>query len=254
MFIDTHAHYDDESFDSDRDELLRSFLKNEIDKVITIGCDIKTSKASVELSNTYDFVYSAVGFHPHDASDFNDENADFLIKLAKENKKVVAWGEIGLDYHYSEPSKKIQKDAFIKQIEIANSLNLPISIHCRDAIKDTVDILKAYPCKAVFHCYSGSVETMKELVKMGYYISFSGTVSFKNAREIKEVARCVPSDRYFIETDCPYLSPEPNRGKRNSSLNLIHTAQAIADIRGVSIEKVAEETTNNALFFFDKLK
>ncbi len=254
MFIDTHSHYDDSAFDNDRDELLKSFNKSGIDKVITIGCNIETSKASVNLSNKYDFVYAAVGFHPHDASDFNNKNADILIKMAKENKKVVAWGEIGLDYHYSEPSKEIQKEAFIKQIEIANSLKLPVSIHCRDAIKDTVDILKAYPCKAVFHCYSGSVETMKELIKMGYYISFSGTVSFKNAREIKEVAKYAPSDRYLIETDCPYLSPEPNRGKRNSSLNLIHTASAIAQIRGITIEKVAEETTKNALLFFDKLK
>ena len=254
MFTDTHAHYDDDAFDLDRDELLKSFLENKIDRVITIGCDIKTSKAAVELSNKYSFVYSAVGFHPHDALDFNNENADFLIKLAKENEKVVAWGEIGLDYHYPEPSRKVQQEAFIKQIEIANSLNLPVSIHSRDAMKDTVDILKDHPCKGVFHCYSGSVETMKELIKMGYYISFSGTVSFKNANEVKEVAKYVPSDRYLIETDCPYLSPEPNRGKRNSSLNLVYTSGAIAQIRGTSLEQVAEETTKNAIFLFDKLK
>ncbi len=254
MFTDTHAHYDDEAFDSDRNELLKSFLKNKIDRVITIGCNIETSKKSVELANNYDFVYAAVGFHPHDADAFNNKNADILIKMAEENKKVVAWGEIGLDYHYPEPSREIQKEAFIKQIEIANSLKLPVSIHSRDAIKDTVDILKNHSCRGVFHCYSGSVETMKELIKMGYYISFSGTVSFKNAKEIKEVAKYVPSDRYFVETDCPYLSPEPNRGKRNSSLNLIHTVGAIAEIRGIDIKTVAEETTKNALSFFDKLK
>ncbi len=254
MFTDTHAHYDDNAFDNDRDELIKSFLKNGVDRVITIGCDIKTSLSSVALSNKYDFVYSAVGFHPNEADKFDDEAQNLLIKLAKENKKVVAWGEIGLDYHYPEPSKEIQRNAFVKQIEIANSLDLPVSIHCRDAIKDTVDILSLHRCKGVFHCYSGSVETMKEVIKMGYYISFSGTVSFKNAREIKEVAKYVPADRYLIETDCPYLSPEPFRGKRNSSLNLIHTASAIAQIREISVEQVAKETTKNALSFFDKLK
>ncbi len=254
MFIDTHSHYDDKAFDSDRDELLKSLKENEIDRVITIGCDIKTSEDAVILSKKYDFIYAAVGFHPYDADKFDNNAADKLIKMVNENEKIVAWGEIGLDYHYPDYDKKIQQAAFIKQIEIANSLSLPVSIHCRDATKDTVDILKEHRCKGVFHCYSGSYETMKEIIKLGYYISFSGTVSFKNAKALKEVAKYVPSDRYFIETDCPYLSPEPNRGKRNSSLNLIYTAKAIADIRDTDIKTVAKETSENAFRFFTKMK
>lgn len=254
MFIDTHSHYDDEAFDEDRSTLLSTFKENKIDKVITIGCDVESSMASIELSKKYDFMYAAVGFHPNCADRFDNNAADILIKAAKENEKVVAWGEIGLDYHYPEPEKEIQKKVFIKQIEIANSLSLPVSIHCRDAIMDTIEILRNHSCKGVFHCYSGSVETMKELIKMGYYISFAGTVSFKNAKNLKEVAKYVPNDRYLIETDCPYLSPEPYRGKRNSSLNLIHTSAAIAELRGVDVETVASETTKNALAFFEKLR
>ncbi len=254
MFTDTHSHYDDKAFDNDRNELLTSFKANKIDRVITIGCDIETSKNSVKLANEYDFVYASVGFHPNFADKYDDNAEKILIDLTKNNKKVVAWGEIGLDYHYPEPSKEIQAECFVRQIETANKLGLPISIHSRDAMGDTLEIVKNHPFKGVFHCYSGSVETMKELIKMGYYISFSGTVTFKNARNLKEVAKYVPLDRYLIETDCPYLAPEPNRGKRNSSLNLIHTASCLAQLRGISVEQVSLETTNNAnkLFFENK--
>lgn len=254
MFTDTHSHYDDKAFDNDRNELLKSFKANKIDRVITIGCDIETSKNSVMLANEYDFVYASVGFHPNFADKYDDSAEKILIDLAKNNEKVVAWGEIGLDYHYPEPSKEMQAECFVRQIETANKLGLPISIHSRDAMGDTLEIVKNHPFKGVFHCYSGSVETMKELIKMGYYISFAGTVTFKNARNLKEIAKYVPSDRYLIETDCPYLAPEPNRGKRNSSLNLIHTASCLAQLRGISVEQVALETTNNAnkLFFENK--
>lgn len=254
MFIDTHSHYDDEAFDGDRDELLKSFKKNKIDKVISIGCDIETSRNAIELSKKYDFVYASVGFHPNYAHKYDDNAEKILIDFAKNNSKVVAWGEIGLDYHYDVPEKEIQIENFLRQIEVANKLGLPVSVHSRDAMGDTLEIVRNHRFKGVFHCYSGSVETAKELIKMGYYISFAGTVTFKNARNLKEVARYVPSDRYLIETDCPYLSPEPNRGKRNSSLNLIYTAQCLADLRGVSIEAVCEETTKNAeeLFFKNK--
>lgn len=254
MFTDTHSHYDDEAFDNDRNELLKSFKENKIDRVITIGCDVETSKNAVLLANKYDFVYASVGFHPNYAHKYNDETEKILIDLAKNNEKVVAWGEIGLDYHYDEPEKNIQIENFIRQIETANKLGLPISIHSRDAMGDTLEIVKNHPFKGTFHCYSGSVETAKELIKRGYYISFAGTVTFKNAKNLKEVAKYVPADRYLIETDCPYLSPEPNRGKRNSSLNLIHTASCLAELRGVSLEQVAEETTKNATELFFKNK
>lgn len=253
MFTDTHSHYDDEAFDLDRDELLKSFSKNKIDKVISIGCDIETSKNAVELSKKYDFVYASVGFHPNYAHLYDDNAEKILMDLAKNNEKVVAWGEIGLDYHYDEPKKEIQIENFIRQIDVANKIGLPVSVHSRDAMGDTLEIVKNHRFKGVFHCYSGSVETAKELVKMGYYISFAGTVTFKNAKNLKEVAKYVPSDRYLIETDCPYLSPEPYRGKRNSSLNLIYTAQYLADLRGVDLQTVADETTKNAQeLFFNK--
>ena len=244
MIIDSHSHYDDDAFDSDRYEVIESLKDAGVSTVISIGCNIETTKKAHQLSKKYPFIYFTAGFHPEYAEELDDNAVFFLKEMAKE-QKMVAIGEIGLDYHYDTPSREIQKKAFIKQMELAHELNLPISIHCRDAVGDVMEIIRKYPGRGIFHCYSGSAETLKEIVNLGYYISFSGTVTFKNAKNVKESAKIVPSDRYLVETDCPYLSPEPNRGKRNDSRNLVHTLKAIADIRGISYQQALNETCEN---------
>lgn len=245
MIFDSHSHYDDEAFNDDRDEILSSLINNEVGTVVSIGCDEKSSMDAKRLSEKYPFIYFTAGFHPEFAEELNDDALSFLKEIAK-NEKMVAIGEIGLDYHYDAPEREIQKSAFIKQLKLARELDLPVCIHCRDAVGDVMEIIKKYPAKGIFHCYSGSAETAKEILKLGYYISFSGTVTFKNAKNVKETAAAVPSDRYLVETDCPYLSPEPNRGKRNSSVNLVHTLKALAEIRGISYERAVRETEENA--------
>ena len=249
MIIDSHSHYDDERFNDDRSMVLNDLKNHNIEKIINVGYNLSSSKNALELANEYDFIYAAVGFHPSDAKDFNDSVAKQLIELTK-NPKVVAWGEIGLDYHYDNIVKETQKEVFIKQMEIAKELNLPVCIHTRDAMADTLEIVKKYQTKGVFHCYSGSLEIAKELVKIGYYISFSGTVTYKNAKNVKEVAKWIPKDRYLIETDCPYLAPEPVRGKRNDSRNLNYTAAHIAELRNVPVEQVISEATENTKRLF----
>lgn len=245
MIFDSHSHYDDEAFDNDRDEVLGSLLNNGIGTVVSIGCDEKSSMDAKRLSEKYPFIYFTAGFHPEFAEELNDDALSFLKEIAK-NEKMVAIGEIGLDYHYDSPEREIQKSAFIKQLKLSRELDLPVCIHCRDAVGDVMEIIKKYPAKGIFHCYSGSAETAKEILKLGYYISFSGTVTFKNAKNVKETAAAVPNDRYLVETDCPYLSPEPNRGKRNSSVNLVHTLKALSEIRGISYERAVRETEENA--------
>ena len=244
MIIDSHSHYDDEAFDDDRYEVIESLNEAGISSIVSIGCNIETSKKALEFSKKYPFIYFTAGFHPEYAQELDDEAISFLKEMAKE-EKMVAIGEIGLDYHYDTPEREIQKEAFIKQMKLAHSLNLPVNIHCRDAIGDVMDIIRKYPGRGIFHCYSGSVETLKEIVALGYYVSFSGTVTFKNAKNVKESALAVPSDRYLVETDCPYLSPEPKRGKRNDSRNLVHTLKAIAEIRGIAYEQAVRETYEN---------
>ncbi len=249
MIIDSHSHYDDERFSSDREQVLFDLKNHNVEKIINVGYNLESSENAVLLANKYDFIYAAVGFHPSDAKDLTDDAMNRLIELTKD-KKVVAWGEIGLDYHYDNIDKDAQKEAFIKQMKIAKELNLPVSIHTRDAMADTLEIVKKFQTPGVFHCYSGSLEIAKELVKIGYYISFSGTVTYKNAKNVKEVAKWIPSDRYLIETDCPYLAPEPVRGKRNDSRNLNYTAQHIAELRNVSVEQVIRESCENTKRLF----
>lgn len=253
MLFDSHAHLNDERFDEDREELISSLQEKGVDLVVNPGACIKTSIESVELANKYDFIYSAVGVHPHDVGELDETAIDTLRQLATENKKVVAIGEIGLDYYYDNYPREVQKEWFIKQIELANELKLPIIIHDRDAHGDTFEIIKKYKSPeigCVLHCYSGNVELAREYVKMGCYISLSGTVTFKNNKKTKEVAREIPLDRLFIETDSPYMAPTPHRGKRNDPSLVQFVADTIAIEKGVSYETVCEATQENAKKFF----
>ena len=253
MLFDSHAHLNDERFDEDREELISSLQEKGVDLVVNPGACIKTSIESVELANEYGFIYAAVGVHPHDVGELDDSAIDTLRKLATENEKVVAIGEIGLDYYYDNSPREVQKEWFIKQIELANELKLPIIIHDRDAHGDTFEIIKKYKSPeigCVLHCYSGNVELAREYVKMGCYISLSGTVTFKNNKKTKEVAGEIPLDRLFIETDSPYMAPTPHRGKRNDPSLVQFVADTIAVEKGVSYETVCEATKENAKKFF----
>ncbi len=253
MLFDSHAHLNDERFDEDREELISSLQEKGVDLIVNPGADINTSISSIELANKYDFIYAAVGVHPHDVGELDDNAIDTLRQLAIDNKKVVAIGEIGLDYYYDNSPREVQKDWFIKQIELANELKLPIIIHDRDAHGDTFEIIKKYKSPeigCVLHCYSGNVELAREYVKMGCYISLSGTVTFKNNKKTKEVAREIPLDRLFIETDSPYMAPTPHRGKRNDPSLVQFVADTIAIEKGISYEKVCEITKENAKRFF----
>lgn len=251
--IDSHAHYDDSKFDDDRDAILSSLPSKGIEKLINVGCDIEGMEGCISLAEKYDHVYATVGVHPYDAEFLSEEDLEKIKNAALSSKKVVAIGEIGLDYHYDDISKEGQKDGFIKQIRLARELNMPIVIHERDACADTLEILKSenvQDMKAVMHCFSGSVETLKIILKMGLYISLGGVVTFKNAAKTLEVAKYVPLDRLMLETDAPYLAPTPYRGKRNDSTLMHLTAQKIAELRGISFEELEAATTENAKRFF----
>jgi TatD DNase family protein len=254
MFIDSHAHLDDDRFDDDREILIESLRANNIDLVFNIGADIKTSKASVELAKKYDHIYAVVGIHPHDAEDAEDNYLDILRELSLE-EKVVAIGEIGLDFYYDNSPRDIQRKVFKEQLKLAKELNLPVVIHTRDASQETFDILKEAgkdgSLRGIMHCYSGSVEMAKEYIKLGFYISIAGPVTFKNSRVVKDVAKEIPLDKLLIETDCPYLSPEPHRGKRNEPKFVKHTAEKIAEIRGISLEELAKATSENTKRIFN---
>ncbi|WP_024622407.1 TatD family hydrolase [Metaclostridioides mangenotii] len=253
MLFDSHAHLNDERFDEDRDELIKSLRENNVDLVVNPGADIETSKSAVELSNKYDFIYAAVGVHPHDVSELDDSAIETLREMVTKNNKVVAIGEIGLDYYYDHSPREVQKEWFKKQILLANELKLPIIIHDRDAHADTFDIIKEYKSDeigCVLHCYSGSVELAREYIKMGCYISIPGTVTFKNSRKVREVAREITLDKLFIETDSPYMAPEPHRGKRNDPSLVAFVADKIAQEKGISYEEVCERTKENAKIFF----
>ena len=251
MLFDSHAHLNDARFDEDREALIQKLQEEHVDLVLNPGADIETSISSVELANKYDFIYAAVGVHPHDVKDLDDTAIDTLRTLATEN--VVAIGEIGLDYYYDNSPREVQKEWFKKQIELANELKLPIIIHDRDAHGDTFEIIKSTKSPeigCVLHCYSGNVELAREYVKMGCYISISGTVTFKNNKKTKEVVREIPLDRLLIETDSPYMAPTPHRGKRNDPSLVQFVADTIAVEKGISYEKVCEATKENAKKFF----
>jgi len=250
-YFESHAHYDDRRFQQDREALLKDLPVCGIEYVINIGCDLESSCASIELADTYDYIYATVGVHPHELSDMSDSTMSVLRRLAG-HEKVVGLGEFGLDYHYDTHPKAIQKEWFIKQLNLAKELNKPVIIHSREASQDTFDIIqKSGHQKGVIHCYSGNAQMAMDYVKMGYYIGIGGVITFSNAKKMVEVVKAVPLERILIETDSPYLSPNPNRGKRNDSRNLAFIVEKIAEIKGVSPEVVAEISMKNGkkLFF-----
>ncbi|WP_101772554.1 TatD family hydrolase [Peptostreptococcus faecalis] len=253
MLFDSHAHLNDERFDEDRDELIKSLREKDVDLVVNPGADMETSRSAVELSNKYDFIYSAVGVHPHDVSNMTESDLEELKILAKSNDKVVAIGEIGLDYYYDLSPRDKQKYWFIKQIELANELNLPFIVHDRDAHGDTFDIIKKYKAPhtgCVLHSFSASAEMAKEYIKLGCHISIPGTVTFKNNKKTVNVVKETPLEWMFIETDSPYMTPVPYRGKRNDPSMVKYVAQKIALEKGISYEEVCNATKENAKRFF----
>lgn len=248
MIFDSHAHYDDEAFEEDRDLLLSSMQANGIDTIVNVGASIESSGSSLQLAETYDFVYAAVGVHPSDTDELNEENYLELCKLM-DKEKVVAVGEIGLDYYWDTPSRDIQKKWFVRQLNTAVEKNKPVIIHSRDAAADTLDIMKAekpWDQGGVIHCFSYSVEMAREYLNHGFYIGIGGVLTFHNAKKLKEVAEYVPLNQIVLETDCPYLAPVPNRGKRNSSLNLTYVADMLAEIKGIAREEIERVTYENA--------
>lgn len=254
MIFESHAHYDDEAFDEDREELLTSLRENGIDKVINIGASLDSCKRTLQLMKQYSFIYGAMGVHPSETGELNEENFTWLREQCTADK-VVAVGEIGLDYHWPEPEVHVQKLWFEKQMELAREVKLPVIIHSRDAAKDTLDMMHALHAGeigGVIHCYSYTKEMAREYLQMDYYFGIGGVITFKNAKKLKETVEYIPMDRILLETDSPYLAPEPNRGKRNSSLNLSYVAQEIAAIKGISYEEVVETTSKNAERLFLK--
>ncbi len=248
--FDSHAHYDDRRFKEDGHELLKSLPQNGVSHVVNIGCDLPSSRASIELAERYEHVYATVGIHPHSAIDAVPQDLPELEKMIS-HPKVVALGEIGLDYHYDFSPRDVQRKVFAQQMELAERLSVPIVIHEREAFSDCFDIVSQYNIKrGVFHCYSGSVESAKRLVDMGYYLSFTGVITFANARRAIEVIEWIPQDRLLVETDAPYLTPVPFRGKRNDSLKMKHTVEKMAQIRGISFEQAAKITSDNAKRFY----
>ena len=248
MIFDTHAHYDDRQYDEDREILISSLSKAGIGKVVNIGADMASSERALGLAHEYDFIYAAVGVHPSEVEELNDKAIERL-KSWTADEKCVAVGEIGLDYHWPDPSPEIQKKWFVRQLDLAREVHLPVVIHSRDAAKDTMDIMhseRAEEIGGVVHCFSYSKELAKECVDMGFYIGVGGVVTFKNGRKLREVVEEIPMEKILLETDCPYLSPEPHRGERNSSLNLPYVVKAIADIKGISEEEVIRITEDNA--------
>ncbi len=248
MIFETHAHYDDEAFDEDREMLLMSMQENEIGYVVNVGASLSSTQKSIQLAEKYPFVYAAAGVHPSETAELNEENFEWLQEQCR-HKKVVAIGEIGLDYYWKEPAQETQKRWFARQLELAKTIQKPVIIHSRDAAKDTFDMISAHnvgEVGGVVHCFSYSVEMALEYVALGFYIGIGGVVTFKNGRKLKEVVEAVPIERILLETDSPYLAPEPNRGTRNSSFNLPAIAQKIAQIKGMTYDEVVSITEENA--------
>jgi TatD DNase family protein len=260
--IDTHCHLEMDDFDPDREEVIKRAINAGIEAIITIGSDLESNIKGLELSKKYDFIYSSVGIHPHDAKDFTEDIFNQIKKwatpphppLTKEGQrgdKVVAIGETGLDYHYDNSPREIQRQVFMKQLQLAKEVNLPVIVHSREAKKDTLEIIKeSGVSKGVLHCFSGDIDMAEKAIAMGFYISIAGPVTFKNARRPKEIAKAIPDDYLLIETDAPYLAPEPFRGKRNEPAYIVNTARVIAELKGVSLEDIARITTLNAKRIF----
>lgn len=250
MLFDTHAHYDDEQFDNDRDALLSAMPESGVTLIVNAASSLESSEKALKIAEAYSFVYATVGVHPHDAKTMDDTTLTRLEKLTG-HPKVVAVGEIGLDYHYDHSPRDIQQKRFREQLELARTVKLPVIIHEREAPQDVLGILCEFPdVRGVFHCYSGSWETAKILLDKGWYLSFTGVITYKNARRSHEVIEKMPRDRIMIETDCPYLSPEPMRGRRNSSLHLRYTAEKLAELLHISFEEAAALTMENGKRFF----
>lgn len=260
-FFDSHAHYDDEKFDADREDVIKNIYNSGVTKFVSAGYNISSSKFGVQIAHEYPYIYTTVGISPNDVEDTVEKTDNSLQELTKiieqerENNiksKIVGIGEIGLDYYWNSENKEIQKYTFIKQIEIANKFNLPIVIHTREAVMDTIQILKENPVKekGIFHCCPLNRELVKEALKLGFYISFAGPVTFKNSKNADEIIQMVPDDKMLIETDSPYLAPEPVRGRRNNSQNVKYIAEKIATVKNLKIEEIAEITYNNAKNIF----
>ncbi|QIB27787.1 TatD family hydrolase [Caloranaerobacter azorensis] len=253
MLIDSHAHLDDKRFDKDRDKIIKNLKDNDVSIVINPGADLASSIKAVALAEEYENIYAAVGIHPHDAKTMDEDTIEVLKSLLKKDK-VIAVGEIGLDYHYDFSPRDVQKKWFREQIKLAKEFNLPIIVHDREAHKDVYDILREEQdgtLRGVLHCFSGSVEMAKEYIKMGFYISFAGPITFKNAKTSKEVAKAIDINRILIETDSPYLTPHPHRGKRNEPLYVRYVAAMIAELKGMTIEEVARITAENTKKLFN---
>ncbi|MCM3738168.1 TatD family hydrolase [Bacillus cytotoxicus] len=252
MLFDTHSHLNADQFKEDLQEVIARMKEVGVSYTVVVGFDEVTIKKAIELAETYDFIYAAVGWHPVDAIDMTEEHLKWLEELA-DHPKVVALGEMGLDYHWDKSPKEVQKEVFRKQIRLARKVNLPIIIHNREATQDIVDILKeenASEVGGIMHCYSGGVEVAKQCVEMNFLISLGGPVTFKNAKKPKEVAMEIPMEQLLIETDCPYLTPHPFRGKRNEPSYVKLVAEEIANLKGLSYEEVAIKTTENAKKLF----
>ena len=250
VIFDSHAHYDDSRFDLIREETLAKMPENNVCGIINCGTDISTSLISVDLSQKFPFIYAAIGYHPESVNGTTVFEKDKLIELAK-NKKVVAIGEIGLDYYWDTSYKKNQIDFFEKQLMLSKELDLPVIIHDRDAHGDTLEILKKHNPKGVLHCFSGSIEMAREVIKLGLYIGVGGVVTFKNSKKLVEIVREMPLERILLETDAPYLSPEPYRGKTNNSAYILHVAEKIAEIKDITTEEVLSVTTKNVKTLFN---
>ena len=246
MLFDTHAHMDDHAFDTDREELLSNLPGQGLTLVMNPGCSLESSRNAVALANQYDYIYAAVGSHPDVADEVNEEVLEEYRKLCKLNPKVKAIGEICLDYHYEDIPREIQLKAFRMQMELARELNLPVIVHEREAHEDGMNVVREFPdVTGVFHCYSGSAEMARQLVDRGWYIGFTGVLTFKNVRKAVEVAASIPLDRIVIETDCPYMSPDPFRGKRNDPGKIYRMAEKLAEIRGLSVDEIQAITVEN---------
>lgn len=251
MFFDSHAHYDDERFDADREQVLTGLSAYQVDHVINVGSDMTSSRTSISLSQKYDFIYAAVGVHPHETEQMTEQDLEQLKDWLTQ-PKVVALGEIGLDYYYDHSPRQTQRYWFDRQLSLAEECKVPVIIHDRDAHGDTLELLQKHGhVRGVLHCYSGSVEMAQQLLNMGFYLGFGGSCTFKNAKTLPQVIQMVPEDRFLIETDCPYLAPVPHRGERNHSGLLPFVAAKIGDLRGWTVEQVAQISAENTKRLFD---
>ena len=252
--FESHAHYDDRQFREDRQALLQSLPSCGIRYAVNVGCDIKTSENSIRLAEQYDYIYASVGVHPHELYDMSNQTIETLRRLSA-HPKVVAIGEIGLDYHYDTHPREVQRFWFLQQLRLTENVNKPVIIHSREAAQDTFDLIsRSGVRRGVIHCYSGNLPMALDYIKMGFYIGIGGVVTYQNAKKLVEVAANIPLERILVETDCPYLAPTPNRGKRNDSRNLPYVIEKIAELQGTTPEIVAQTTLENAkkMYFSDR--